>query len=457
MNLKRRKLLYYFFALVFLVWGAYLIVSTQGFVFDWERIRLVKTGGIYLKFIPSDAIVSLNGEIVRESPGILNRGVLIDDLIPDIYHIAIERKGVTGWEKDLDVSSGIITSASNIRLWNTSLTHELIATATTPYFSPIANATVLKDENGHLTVYGKELRGDSVFAARHNSTWIVTETENGQLFFTDTQNPESAINLNEIFNSLKMRQLGLPGNVKIRHAQIHPFSEEKVVIATEQSIYSIDLKRILIEKMTLSTSTIDFLAMRGSTVFGISKDGFVQGTNLLLKNNFSFIMATSTALISEISIDDSGSRIAFKDTEESLFLYDRSAETLLHIGDHPATFALSPDGSKLIWINNNKKIFVYYAEKDDGDLKMPKGSVTEILAPNHYKPGDMIFWIPPFDSHIFIKTKGALVAIELDPRGVANTATIIENAYDIFLDESARLNIIKKEGLLFSLFAIEIK
>ncbi len=457
MNLKRRKLLYYFFALIFLVWGAYLIVSTQGFVFDWEKVRLVKTGGVYLKFIPSDAIVSLNGEAVRESPGILNRGVLIDDLIPDTYHVAIEKKGTVGWEKDLNVLSGIITSASNIRLWNISPTHELVATATTPYFSPVANGTVLKDEEGNLTVYGKQLRGDSVFAAKNDSKWIITETEKGHLFFTDTENPEGAINLYEIFNSLKTRQLELPGNVKIRHARIHPFSDEKVIIATEQSIYSIDLKRIMIEKMTLSTSTMDFLVIRGSTVFGISKDGFVQGTNLLLKNNFSFVMTTSTELISEISIDDSGSRIAFEDTEGSLFLYDRSAETLLRVGARAATFALSSDGTKLIWMNNDKKIFVYYAEKDDGDLKLPKGSVTEILVSNRYKLGDTILWIPAFDSHAFIKTNGSLLAVELDPRGTANTATIIENVHDIFLDDSARLNIIKKEGTVFSLFNVEIK
>ncbi len=456
MDLKRRKMLYYFFALIFLVCGAYLITSTQGLVIDWNKLQLVKTGGIYLKFIPSDASVFVDGKQVDESPGILNRGILIDDLVPRKYHVAVRKEGMPQWEKDFIVTSGTITPASAIRLWNGTIPYERIATATIPYFFSAGNTIITKNDKGNLVSSEKELRGSTIFAGRSDSKWIVTQTANDQLFFVDAENPESAVNLQEIFNSLKIRQLELPGIVKIKNALIHPFSEEKVIVATEQSLYTVDMKKIMIEKLTTSTTTIDFLIARGGSVFGISKNGNVQGSNLILKNEFNFSIGTTT--ITEVAMDDSGSRIAFKDADTSLFLYERGMDSPVKIGAMVKTFSLSSDGKKVVWINGNRKTFVYYIEKDDGDLKLPEGSITQLSVPAAYIQKDTkVFWIPKFPAHAFIETNGVLVALETDPRGKTNTATLIGESRNIFLDDNMRLNVIKNDGSFFSLSIAEIK
>lgn len=452
MTLRKRKVVYYAFAVVFLVWGAYLITSAQGIVFDWDAMRIVKTGGIYLKFSPADATIFINGEPTDKTAGILNRGVVLDKLLPRTYHVSVRREGYGSWEKDLRVEEGLFSAASFIRLWPEIPRREFVATSTADTVVLIKSGFIERTEKDGLRFLGGEIRGTDVFASREGSDWIITEGENGVLFFLNAKDPRTSINVGEIFDSLRSRQLGSPEKTPLQHAVIHPFSEEKVVIASGESIYALDFKKIELEKITDATSSISMLAENGNEVFGIDQTGKITGANLLLKKSISFDLGPVDRIK---RFEAAGSNFFFTDGNDHLFVFEREFGPAKKIAENVQSFAPSPDGKKIAWVDSEKKVFIYYAEKDDGDLKFEKGTISSLgIKPIEINKKTNLFWLPSFPSFIFLESSGKITVSEIDPRGgTINTATVTEPLSSVFFSKD-EIYMIEKESDAFAIFRI---
>lgn len=453
MTLRKRRVIYYAFAAVFFMAGAYLIASAHGIVVDWDTMRIVKTGGIYLAFSPANATVFINGEATDKTTGILNRGVILDKLLPKTYHISVRKEGYGSWEKDLRVEEGLFTSAHSIRLWPEIPGREFIATSTTNDIIPIKSGFIERTEGEKLIFLGEEIRGTDVFASREGSDGIITESENGALFFLNAKNPKTAINIRELFDSLRLRQLGSPEDTPLRHAIIHPFSEEKIIVASDESIYTIDFKKIELEKIADATSSLSMLVETGNEVLGISSSGKITGANLFLKKPVSF----DCGAVGPIQkFEAAGSKFFFTNENNQLFVFERESGSAKKIAENVQSFAPSPDGGKVAWIDSEKKVFVYYAEKDQGDLTFEKGTVSLLgIKPIEINKKTKLFWLPSFPSFIFLESSGKIMVSEIDPRGgTTNTATITEPLSDVLFTKE-EIYVIEKEGDIFIISRIQ--
>ncbi|MEW6617179.1 MAG: hypothetical protein AB1333_02045, partial [Patescibacteria group bacterium] len=74
MEKKRRKILYYTFIALFVLGSTYLILITQGFALNWKEFTIVKTGAIYVRSIPINAEIYVNGKQYKSEDGIISRG-----------------------------------------------------------------------------------------------------------------------------------------------------------------------------------------------------------------------------------------------------------------------------------------------------------------------------------------------------------------------------------------------
>jgi len=111
-----RKTLFFFLVFLFLILAPFLLLYSQGIRFDFEKKRFTFTGAIYLKAIPKQAKVFLNGKFVKKTDLIFG-SVKIKNLIPKKYLIEIKKEGYFPWKKELEVKEKEVTEATGIVLF----------------------------------------------------------------------------------------------------------------------------------------------------------------------------------------------------------------------------------------------------------------------------------------------------------------------------------------------------
>ncbi len=115
MERKKRRLLFFILAMIFAVVAPCIILYSQGYIFDLEKGKIIKTGGIFLKINPKDAEVFLNNKLIKKT-GIFTGEIQIMNLTPRTYKVLVKKEGYFEWSKDLKVIAKEVTSAKNITL-----------------------------------------------------------------------------------------------------------------------------------------------------------------------------------------------------------------------------------------------------------------------------------------------------------------------------------------------------
>lgn len=88
-----------------LIAAAILILEANGYVIDFDRLRVEKAGLIVVSVHPTDAELFLNGRQIN-----LQRGQLTQKLFPDLYLLEIRREGYQVWQHSVRVESGTVAA-----------------------------------------------------------------------------------------------------------------------------------------------------------------------------------------------------------------------------------------------------------------------------------------------------------------------------------------------------------
>lgn len=110
MTLKTRRIVYISLIIFFLIATPLVLSYSLGYGFDWQKKKLVLTGGFYFKSYPSGAKIYVNDKANNKTPRLISR------LLPRNYNIKILKDGFHSWEKQLTIESRIVTEARNIFL-----------------------------------------------------------------------------------------------------------------------------------------------------------------------------------------------------------------------------------------------------------------------------------------------------------------------------------------------------
>jgi hypothetical protein len=76
---------------LFIIIGGITIFYAQGYRFDMATLSLQKVGAIFIKTIPGEAQVTLDGEPVDKSYWLFNSGKLIQSLFPKNYEVIVSQ------------------------------------------------------------------------------------------------------------------------------------------------------------------------------------------------------------------------------------------------------------------------------------------------------------------------------------------------------------------------------
>jgi len=127
MRLKTRLAILAGFVVIFLVTAPLLLLYTAGYRWNFKKNRIEKVGVVFVRSVPSNAEVALNGVAQKDRTPARFR-----DLLPDTYDIRVSKDGFTSWEKHLAVESERTTFAESIVLWRDSVTLGMLDVP--PYF-----------------------------------------------------------------------------------------------------------------------------------------------------------------------------------------------------------------------------------------------------------------------------------------------------------------------------------
>ena len=118
MKRNTRTILAIFLGICFMILTPYIILKSQGYIFDFENFRFTKGGGIFLKTIPQKTTILVANKIIQSQNSILYNGVFVSDLIPKEYFVEVSASYLTNfnWSKYLRVEPLTVNKATRIVL-----------------------------------------------------------------------------------------------------------------------------------------------------------------------------------------------------------------------------------------------------------------------------------------------------------------------------------------------------
>ena len=150
MKQKTRKILFFLCVFLFILSAPVVVLYSQGYRFDFENRKLTQTGGLFLKVIPKDIEIYLEGKSAGKTDFLFGQ-TLIDNLLPEKYNIKVKKEGYFDWEKNLEIKEKEVTGAKNIVLFPTETNFKLLSKRiNNAWFSPDEKRMILKETRGNF-------------------------------------------------------------------------------------------------------------------------------------------------------------------------------------------------------------------------------------------------------------------------------------------------------------------
>ncbi len=105
----KRFLIFLFFAIIFIILLPFLVLYSTGYKLG-EGLSLVSTGGMYVYYPHSGALIYLDHDLAEET-SLFERGIFIDDLYPKSYELEVVKDGYIPWKKTLEIKERMVTEA----------------------------------------------------------------------------------------------------------------------------------------------------------------------------------------------------------------------------------------------------------------------------------------------------------------------------------------------------------
>ena len=183
--------------LLFFVIAPVLVAYSMGYRFDFAKMRVVATGGIYVRTFPAAGQITIDSNIL-EKPGVFSNSIFVQSLLPKNHTISIKKDGYYDYFKTLPVQENQVTKLENVILFKKNIQFEVIADTTQSPFNQqekfiIKNSNLYYSsaaENAGLTATQKAtpvLKSLVAFSIENNN--IIWLGKDGFLYQTDQTTP----------------------------------------------------------------------------------------------------------------------------------------------------------------------------------------------------------------------------------------------------------------------------
>lgn len=437
-----------FFIILFVMTAPVIVLFATGYRFDSQAGIFVHSGSVTIKSWPRDVDIFLDGKKQdAKKLSNINNAYTINGVRPGHYSLRCEKEGYTGWEKDIDVHSGISTE-----FWNVILFPREFQTNT--YSTGAIDQFFLSPRNNHEIVYF-ENRPDSrsvslldtennesqeIFSTkeyaflektkRENIEWssdkkrimIPLEDKNGQKQYVIARASKDALNeityLDQVFSEIFPN--AQPIFYKVRW--MFDKNDEIVILTENHELYYLYLsdpnKSFVIDK---NVSGFDFAGNR--IYYSQLPNNLVweiKDNDRSTKRQITNISASSgeDEFLELFAYDEY--RVAIINKDKQLFVFNEEKEkgekTMSEIGSPVESVQFSDDGKKLLYWTGNE---IWNLMLRDWEVQPTRKKGDRFMITRFAQPIKNVQWMDNYENIIF-SVGDTVKSVELDDRSEIN-------------------------------------
>ncbi len=444
MKLKTKLIMLAVCILLFVIVVPLIILYSLGYRIDLINLRVIATGGIYVREVPTGAYITIDSKI-KNTTGIFSNSIFVQNLLPTQHNVLIQKDGYYDYQKNLPVKENTVTKLENVVLFKKNINFTPLA-ENVDYFSTAPNNTSLLTAEFNA----KNINFQIIDLNTNQAQPFLLVFKNGAIVNTQwSDNSNKAIlAINNTYYLLDLSSgkpviSAIPSLVGAKELRFNPQDLNEIFYIKNKNLYS-----------TLQTSAIikNIISyqIQNQNIIYFAQDGFLY--------NFSN-SDNSTAKITELAFSVNKNDIyqlkiiggkTFLEEGGSLFILNEATGKFEPFYQPIIDIKGSPDGQKFIYYNDSG-IMLYYPTSVD--------QKNGILASNMNQIGNCL-WL---NSDYIVFTSGdSIIISELDTRGAINKITLpstislsgksfsIEKPNIFFNQQDKKLYMLTQNNLLVS-------
>jgi len=433
MTRKTRTFLFIICTLLFLLAAPVAVLYSQGYRVDFDNKKLSQTGGLFLKTLPKQAEIYLDGKLEKKTDFFFG-SALVENLLPKRYLVEVKKEGFYSWTKTLEVKEKQVTDAKNIILFPENIELETLSSKVSAFwFSPDQKKIILLEENKPSSLPSSRERDSVLEEDKEQQGWSL------KLYEIENKVKSSLIDKRNISTS-PVELFGLEFSVDS--------NEITITTGMEEEIRYFNLKLNKFPLNLTPTTPPSFLSKNIVALKEIGEDIFSFTNSGHLFKNQGRLTQTPLTFLPETKYN----LAVFQDNiflleGKNLYQFKPETQSFEKIFDNAQNIKISPDNKKLAYFSE-REIWILFLKETDGNLPKMPGDKLFLLRLS--EKIDNVFWL---NSNYLIFNTGNLIKItEVDERDRINIVDIkeIKNPRIFWNNFDKKLYILSGESLSFS-------
>jgi len=455
MTKKFKKILFFGLCLFFLITAPSVIFYSKGYRFDFQNMKIVQTGGFFLKISPPGVTLNIDQELHKKTNFFFD-SAFINGLIPKDYQITIQKTDYHIWSKALEIKEKQVTEAKNIVLFPKNPKFNLIDKNINSFFPAPDNKKIIfkiHEETGWVlnsfdiqTKEQKKLVSEQELKLLEknrkisqisflNLVWsndskrilIEISIKGEKQYIVLKTGPETNLFVLDAESNIKNINFNPDKSEELFFISLEP--EEKLTKEDEELkirkevIFRLkaDGERVILKIPTPSSGqNIINYSIIGNDIVWLSDSGFLYLGRLVNSDKIELIKILN---LKPINIHkETNYQIIAKDfskiflkQDEMLYYLNPATHLLEQIFNSVKTIEFSKDMKKII-VSTNNQIWLFYIEKEQ---EQPQRNIEEkILLSGFPDEISNLFWLNNF--YIIFQIKDSIKIAEIDNRSRVN-------------------------------------
>lgn len=457
MTKHRRTALWILLVLLFFVFTPSVILYSQGYRIDWKSKRVVQTGALYFKIIPTRTDILVDGKTSKTTDFFFG-SALVGNLFPGSHLVQISKEGYQPWAKQLEIREQQVTDAKNIILFPQAPEFSIGADHVKQVWETPKENTLLLQKNTatswKLVLLNTEtLREETIFTSETKETlWNVQWSSDQTQIILQVVRAE---NISSFVLSLEKNHLCSVTPCSLAFlgqaadtVLFSPAAEDRVIFSTyvRNSVVireaDIARKEIL---ASLANNVVTFTT-QGPTLLWLENSGKLWQKDMI-QNSPAQIISSLPSLAqeeTEYTITPIGNTLFLKEGGR-LLRVDTQEKNMREVFSGTRVMAASPDQKKLA-VSNGSEIWIHYIQDSQDQPMHIQGD--NVFLTRLSKNIDDLSWLS--SHYLAFSSENEVKAIEIDERSTVNTADLVqfENP-QFFWQESSKTLAVLSQGNLY--------